>query len=142
MSLAELFANQDLIDNQGNPVPLSTLADKEKIGLYFSASWCPPCRMFTPNLAKVYQEWKNAGKSIELVLVSSDRDASDMKEYHKKMPWLAVPFRGAAHKSISERFTPSGIPALYIVDKEGNEISDEGRSDIQLKGAAAYDEWQ
>ena len=32
----------------------SALADKKLIGFYFSAHWCPPCRLFTPVLAEFY----------------------------------------------------------------------------------------
>ena len=30
------------------------LADKKIIAFYFSAHWCPPCRLFTPVLAEFY----------------------------------------------------------------------------------------
>ena len=43
------------------------------IGLYFSADWCPPCRGFTPRLAKEYERMKGEGKKIEIVFISSDR---------------------------------------------------------------------
>ena len=32
----------------------SVLADKKIIAFYFSAHWCPPCRLFTPVLAEFY----------------------------------------------------------------------------------------
>ncbi|KAL0214225.1 hypothetical protein P9112_006409 [Eukaryota sp. TZLM1-RC] len=142
MSLQELFASSDLIDREGNTVSLSSLQEKERIGLYFSASWCPPCRMFTPNLVNVYNELKSQGKSFEVVLVPSDRTEADFKEYLKKMPWLSIPFTGPAKQAISNRFSPPGIPHLVIVDNEGNEVTDEGRNHVQLKGADAWSEWQ
>ena len=64
------------------------------IGLYFSAHWCPPCRTFTPQLAKWYNTFKvtaNADK-FEIVFVSSDRDEEGFDEYYGEMPWLALPF--------------------------------------------------
>ena len=30
------------------------LSDKKIIAFYFSAHWCPPCRLFTPVLAEFY----------------------------------------------------------------------------------------
>merc|ERR1712110_541325 len=31
------------------------------LGIYFSAHWCPPCRGFTPTLAKHYKAYKEKG---------------------------------------------------------------------------------
>jgi thiol-disulfide isomerase/thioredoxin len=32
----------------------TTLQDRKIIAYYFSAHWCPPCRLFTPVLADFY----------------------------------------------------------------------------------------
>ena len=31
---------------------IDALSGKEVVGLYFSAHWCPPCKQFTPELAR------------------------------------------------------------------------------------------
>lgn len=62
------------------------------IGLYFSASWCPPCRRFTPKLVQCFNNLRRMGKPFEIVLVSSDRSPDDYKRYLDNMPWLALPF--------------------------------------------------
>ena len=39
----------------GDKVDTTTALDgKKAVALYFSAHWCPPCRGFTPELAKNY----------------------------------------------------------------------------------------
>jgi len=58
-------------------------------GLYFSAHWCPPCRAFTPELAKFYKKMTD---KLEIVFVSSDEDEAQWAEYFAEMPWLALPF--------------------------------------------------
>ena len=45
----ELTLPEILLDSKGNNVSSDTLAGKY-VGLYFSASWCGPCRAFTPSL--------------------------------------------------------------------------------------------
>ena len=47
-------------------VPTSSLAGTEVVGLYFSAHWCPPCRGFTPELAKIYKGVVAGGKKMEI----------------------------------------------------------------------------
>ena len=112
--------------------PVSALADKQVVGLYFSAHWCPPCRGFTPKLAEVYTAIKGTGKSLEIVFVSSDRDDVAFDSYHKEMPWLALPFAERALKqTLSKRFKVSGIPSLVLVDgATGQVLSKDGRSVI------------
>ncbi len=65
------------------------------ICLYFSAHWCPPCRNFTPVLAKLYNQWNKDGKQIEIIFVSSDNDLKSYKEYFESMPWISIPFQDA-----------------------------------------------
>merc|ERR1719409_357230 len=64
---------------QGQKPTNEVLAGKDVVGLYFSAHWCPPCRGFTPQLGKFYDQIKDA-KNFEIIFVSSDRDASQFKE--------------------------------------------------------------
>ncbi|MGB1602242.1 MAG: thioredoxin-like domain-containing protein, partial [Promethearchaeia archaeon] len=42
-------------------------------------------------LANSFRRMVAAGKSIQLVFVSSDRDEAQFKEYFQEMPWLALP---------------------------------------------------
>ena len=73
--------NRDYVIN--NKKAKTSVADVGKaavVGIYFSAHWCPPCRGFTPELAKIYAQCKAEGKSFEVVFVSSDRDEASFAE--------------------------------------------------------------
>lgn len=59
--------------------------------LYFSASWCPPCRSFTPKLVETYKALVAAGRQVEAVFVSADRSEEAWREYHSHMCWPALP---------------------------------------------------
>ena len=92
--------------------------------LYFSAHWCPPCRMFTPKLVEWYNSFKPKHPEFELVFVSSDRDQAAMEEYIKgdNMPWPAVKFDQAQSETF-QKFGSSGIPYLVLIDSEGNAVT-------------------
>jgi nucleoredoxin len=92
--------------------------------LYFSAHWCPPCRMFTPKLVEWYKDFKAKHPNFELVFVSSDRDQAAMEEYIKEdnMPWPAVKFDRAQSETF-QKFGSSGIPYLVLIDNEGQAVT-------------------
>jgi len=110
-------------------VAVSTLEDKY-VGFYFSAHWCPPCRGFTPKLIETYKKLKEAGKNIEIVFISSDKDQTKFDEYYAEMPWLALPYSDRDRKgAISSQFGISGIPSLLFF-QDGKLVSTRGRDEV------------
>lgn len=72
---------------------IDLLKDKDVVAIYFSASWCAPCRQFTPILEQFYNDMnKKLRGRFEIVLLSRDSSAEEFVSYYQKMPWLAVPF--------------------------------------------------
>ena len=69
---------------------------------------CGPCRVFTPELVETYNIIRMAGKSFQIIFVSSDRDEESMKEYMADMPWLAIPFGDPRKKVLSRLFKVEG----------------------------------
>jgi len=92
--------------------------------LYFSAHWCPPCRMFTPKLVEWYNEFKPKHPDFELVFVSGDRNEAAMEEYIKgdNMPWPFVKFDKAEGEAFS-KYSSDGIPYLVLIDNEGKAVT-------------------
>ena len=76
------------------PVKSETLQTDIK-GLYFSAHWCPPCRGFTPKLAKVYKEVNKEKKKFENVFISRDRSKPG---YYKRYALACSSFRRPRYK--------------------------------------------
>lgn len=97
---------------------MDALKNKDVIGIYFSASWCAPCRQFTPILAKFYTELLKNKKKFEIVWVSRDNSEDSFVNYYHKMPWLAVPIDNldAVIQRIGEKFKMKGIPHFVILD--------------------------
>lgn len=130
--ISELFGESLQLPNGGGERTTSeALSGIDAVGIYFSAHWCPPCRGFTPVLAERYKCLKEAGKKIEIVFVSSDRDEGAFQEYHAEMPWLALPFAERSRKqTLSEKYGVRGIPTLVFVDANGELITAKGRDAV------------
>jgi len=129
---AELFGGdlEKLLGKNGEVGVEVALAGKEAIGIYFSAHWCPPCRGFTPLLAKYYKDDLRS-KGLEIIFVSSDQTEGQFRSYYKEMPWLAVPYsRRDVQKKLNKKFKVQGIPSLVILDKSGEVITIDGRTKV------------
>jgi len=128
--LVDLFGDE--LDTQdGKTKTANALSDVDAVGIYFSAHWCPPCRGFTPKLAEAYSQMKANGKKFQIIFVSSDKDEEQFKDYFKDMPWLALPYADRAAKDmLNKKFKVNGIPALVIVDKDGQTITTDGRGEV------------
>jgi len=130
-SLDELLDGMKLISNDGaSTTNAKTFLAGKVFAFYFSAHWCPPCKGFTPQLAKWYTDDLHA-KGLEVVFVSSDRDEAAFKEYAAEQPWHSLPFADRKRKEqLSTLFGVGGIPSVVIIGADGSVISKEGRGAI------------
>ncbi|KPJ77367.1 MAG: hypothetical protein AMS19_12630 [Gemmatimonas sp. SG8_23] len=101
----------------GEEVALADLRGQVVL-LNFWATWCTPCRMETPYLQSVFEEYAEDG--FEIVGVSMDTgDAADdvamfAEEYAVTYTILHDPeMRGM------ELYQVLGLPATFLIDREG-----------------------
>ncbi len=107
------------------------LAGVKFFAFYYSASWCPPCRAFTPDLVSFYKDFKPAHPNFELIFVNDDQSDGDMIAYMKgdAMPWPAVWYAEINNPDLgAKRYCGSGIPDLVLVDADGRVLSDSFRN--------------
>jgi len=123
--------------NSPNEKTTTALKGKDLVLLYFSASWCPPCRAFTPLLVSFYNNCAKDGK-VEIVFVSSDNSVQSFNDYYGKMPWLSIPVDpGTAHikSKLAQALKVSGIPALIVLDaKTGHLVKSNARDEVTSVG--------
>lgn len=129
-ALKEHFPN-GLVDADGNKVELETLKGKA-IGMYFSAAWCGPCRVFSPVLFAHRDKYAD---DFQVVFVSSDRSENAQKDYMKKnkMNCPTVKFGDSAKNALSTKYAVRSIPSLILLDHKGNFLTRDGR-DFVTKG--------
>ncbi len=111
------------------PHAQARLAGVKFFAIYYSASWCGPCRQFTPELVDAYGKIRAQYPEFELVFVSNDRSAGDMMSYMRddRMAWPAVRYDAIRGSRDITRYAGSGIPCLVLVDADGKVLSDSFR---------------
>ena len=110
----------NLVNSKGEKVEDKNIKNKDYIVIYWSASWCGPCRKFTPKLVDFYEKNVSGGK-FEVILVSVDKSEDKMKAYMQKnkMKWNTIDFPNRCSTGI-KAFAKGGIPRMMIFDKKGD----------------------
>jgi thiol-disulfide isomerase/thioredoxin len=137
--VAQLKGNT--VDSDGKPVDCPDKGVKY-YALYFSASWCPPCRQFAPKMVAFANQFAAAHPELAIVMVSEeDLQAStgqhvsqnydaDMLKYMKDMGmnWIAVP--PSVKKKCPNLYGYGNlcwgdyaVPALVVTDRFGTVIA-------------------
>lgn len=118
-----LFSSH-LFKANGKKVSVSEAVRKRYVGIYTSASWCGPCRMFTPKLIRFYE--KNKDK-IDIILIGSHWTKEDVCDYMKKynMPWPGT-YRTEPVEDFFRRHNLSGIPDFRIFKRNGELLTTKG----------------
>jgi len=106
------------------PFDTASLNNVKYFAFYYSASWCPPCRAFTPKLVDFYNSFKPQHPNFELIFVNHDNSADDMLAYMKAdaMTWPAARFEDI-DGSNANQYCGEGIPDLVLVDSDGKVLS-------------------
>jgi len=116
----------------GREVDLAKMKGKVVL-IDFWATWCGPCVAEIPNVKKTYD--KLHSKGFEIIGISLDSSEEKLKKFVKErdMPWPQY-FDGKGWKNkISTQYGIRSIPAMWLVDKDGNVTDKNARRDLEEK---------
>lgn len=125
VSVFDEILEGNLVRYEGKSFKRATLEKPTKYYLfYYTASWCPPCRKFTPDLVKFYDEARPNSKEFELILITSDSSEDDMEGYaaSAKMNWPQLKLSRVEKFRKQFKHPGTGIPNLVLTDLQGNII--------------------
>ncbi|XP_064651361.1 tryparedoxin-like [Lineus longissimus] len=122
-----------VIDHATEQIPIETVCGEGKVlGLYVSASWCGPCRKFTPQLVAFYNRMRaKVGSNFQVIFISRDKTEDEFRDYFAAMPWLAMPYNKEKADVIKTKLEIKSIPSFILFDSEsGKIIQKNGRNCI------------
>lgn len=131
LSLFKYLPSEGLLARGGmkSVSPSRAFEGIDLVFLYASAHWCPPCKKYTPQLIKFYNDSKKfykqdpkRTKSIEIVFVSADHDLNEFKNYYAGMPWMAVPYDAETRERMLSWMKVTGVPRLMCLDGRTGKI--------------------
>lgn len=136
------FLPEKLEDARGKKMDSAALKGKF-IGLYFSASWCGPCRAFTPMLKEFRARHLEEG--FEVVLVNFDKTNTEKRRYIKDsgMEWPSiVGARRKPSQMLAETYDVTAYPTLIVVAPDGNVVTRQGVEAIYYEPETAFAVWK
>ena len=82
----------------------------------FWATWCGPCRVEMPHLARLYDKYRGSGFTVLAVNIDEDpyKAASLAKQLGMRFPVLLD-----KEKKVSRLYDLSTMPSTILVDREG-----------------------
>jgi thiol-disulfide isomerase/thioredoxin len=116
----------------GRPVDLAKLKGKVVL-IDFWATWCGPCVGEVPDVKAAYE--KLHGKGFEIVGISLDEDKEALAGFvkDKGMTWPQY-FDGLRWSNkFAQEFGIDAIPAMWLVDKQGNLRDQNARGALEEK---------
>ena len=127
-SAAFTFSSTDV---NGDPIAFSDFSGKKVVMLNLWETWCPPCVSEIPDLAELYEKYKDEGFVI-IGAYSSSSDA-DVREMVKS---LGITYPVMRATDSMEAYASQYVPTSVFFNGSGELIS------TQYIGSMSYSEWE
>lgn len=121
--IGDLAPDIALPNAKGDTISLSSLKGKVVL-LDFWASWCGPCRRESPNVVNAYKKYEDAGFTVYSVSLDGDKQRWINAIDQDNLIWPNhVSELTKWNSTASQRYHVRGIPATFLIDKNGTIIA-------------------
>ena len=103
----------EVLMNDGSSVSSESLKGSVSVIMFFHSS-CHDCQQTLPVMQAVYDEYSSQG--VVFLLISRSQNQAEIQSYFEQNA-LNMPFSGQEDRTVYEKFAQSGIPRIYINDK-------------------------
>ncbi len=105
----------EVVMNDGSVVTDEGLKGSVSVVMFFYTP-CPDCRVALPRVQGIYDDY--AQKGVKFVLIGREESAEDVASYWKENSFK-MPYSVQNDREVYEKFVKTGIPRIYINDKDG-----------------------
>lgn len=102
---------------EGEEVTLASLRG-DVVLLNLWATWCTPCRMETPYLQSIYEEYRNDGFRIVGISMDTGDAADDVAMFVDEFDVTYTILHDPQMRGM-ELYQVLGLPATFLIDREG-----------------------
>ncbi len=98
-----------------SPTNLSGLNAGHKL-IVFGASWCPKCTEEIPEIAKLYDKWKQ--HDVEVVFISLDDETTAFRNFAKSFPFLSFCDYKKWESPVAKDYYVFATPTMFLLNGE------------------------
>ena len=102
-----------VVMDDGQIITSETLKGEVSLIVFFHTG-CPDCRKELPVLQKIYTDY---GQRIRMVCISREESSAEIVRYWDENH-LTLPYSAQENRTVYYQFAKSGIPRVYVIDKE------------------------
>lgn len=112
--------------NDGRIISGNTLKGKPAVFEFFNTS-CGDCRRSLPVIDRLYKEWEEDSEVL-IFAIAREEEQEEIEAYWKANDF-SLPYSPQSGRKIYDLFASTGIPRIFVTDREGVVIAAFGPED-------------
>ena len=124
LGMAQNLKSMELDNLKGDTFVLKDHLNADATIVSFWATWCLPCQKEHPALQQVKDFFKDKGKNVQIIAISTDspRSLAKVKKYVRSHRKYHFTFLLDPDREFSQQVLVTEIPHTFVLDKNGKTI--------------------